>query len=181
VVLPSNYVDWEVELVVVIGRGGHRIPENRAWEHVAGLTIGQDLSERRVQTAGRPAQFALGKSFPGFGPTGPVLVTPDELPDPDDLALSNILNGTVVQQARTSQMLFPVPELIARISAVVPLLPGDLIFTGTPAGVGVQRTPPRYLRPGDELVGQIEGIGELRTWFSANVETDSQETPDSSA
>lgn len=183
VTLPSDHVDWEVELVVVVGQGGHRIPEHRAWRHVAGLTVGQDLTERRVQTAGRPAQFALGKSFPGFGPTGPVLVTPDEFVDPDDLALSNTLNGTVVQQARTSQMLFPVPELIARISAVVPLLPGDLIFTGTPAGVGQRSDPPRFLRPGDLLIGRVEGVGEIRTRFTADAGAGApdQATPDSSA
>lgn len=183
VALPGEHVDWEVELVVVIGRGGHRIPRAEAWSRVAGLTVGQDLSERRVQTAGRPAQFALGKSFPGFGPTGPVLVTLDEFPDPDDLELSNTLNGTVVQQARTRQMLFPVPEVIARISAIVPLLPGDLIFTGTPAGVGAQSDPPRYLRPGDVLVGRIEGIGEIRTRFVAGAGPDAvdQATPANSA
>ena len=181
--LPSDHVDWEVELVVVVGRGGHRIPQAEAWSRVAGLMVGQDLSERRVQTAGRPAQFALGKSFPGFGPTGPVLVTLDEFADPDDLALSNTLNGTVVQQARTRQMLFPVPEVIARISAIVPLLPGDLIFTGTPAGVGAKSDPPRYLRPGDVLVGRIEGIGEIRTRFVAGaaVGDADQATPASSA
>lgn len=183
VTLPSGHVDWEVELVVVVGRGGHRIPRADAWSRIAGLTVGQDLSERRVQATGRPAQFALAKSFPGFGPTGPVLVTPDEFPDPDDLALSNTLNGTVVQQARTSQMLFSVPELVARISAIVPLLPGDLIFTGTPAGVGARANPPRYLRPGDVLVGRIEGIGEIRTRFTADTAADvpGQATPASSA
>jgi 2-keto-4-pentenoate hydratase/2-oxohepta-3-ene-1,7-dioic acid hydratase in catechol pathway len=159
--LPGDRVDWEVELVAVIGRGGHRIPAERAWEHVAGLTVGQDLSERRVQMLGTPPQFSLGKSFPGFGPTGPVLVTPDEVGD----AISCLLNGTVVQSASTKDMIFDVPDLVARLSAVCPLLPGDLVFTGTPAGVGNRMTPPRYLTPDDELVSRIEGIGELRTWF----------------
>jgi 2-keto-4-pentenoate hydratase/2-oxohepta-3-ene-1,7-dioic acid hydratase in catechol pathway len=167
VTLPSDRVDWEVELVVVIGPGGHRIPAERAWAHVAGLTIGQDLSERSVQLAGPRPQFSLGKSFPGFGPTGPVLVTRDELADPGDLEITCTLNGTVVQQARTSDMIFPVPETIAWISAICPLSPGDLIFTGTPAGVGHGRDPRRYLRPGDELVSSIEGIGEIRTRFAA--------------
>jgi 2-keto-4-pentenoate hydratase/2-oxohepta-3-ene-1,7-dioic acid hydratase in catechol pathway len=163
--LPGDRVDWEVELVAVIGVGGHRIAAERAWSHVAGLTVGQDLSERRVQMLGSPPQFSLAKSFPGFGPIGPVLVTPDEFTDPDDLELSAVLNGTVVQQARTKDMIFPVPELIARISAICPLLPGDLIFTGTPAGVGNRMTPPRYLGPDDELTSRVEGIGELRTRF----------------
>jgi 2-keto-4-pentenoate hydratase/2-oxohepta-3-ene-1,7-dioic acid hydratase in catechol pathway len=167
VTLPSDHVDWEVELVVVMGRGGHRIAAERAWTHVAGLMVGQDLSERRVQLAGPRPQFSLGKSFPGFGPTGPALVTTDELANPDDLEISCTLNGSVVQHARTGDMIFPVPETIARISAICPLLPGDLIFTGTPAGVGHGLDPPRYLRPGDVLTSRIEGIGEIRTRFAA--------------
>jgi 2-keto-4-pentenoate hydratase/2-oxohepta-3-ene-1,7-dioic acid hydratase in catechol pathway len=166
VVLPSDHVDWEVELVAVIGRGGHRIPAGKAWRHVAGLMVGQDLSERRVQLAGPRPQFSLGKSFRGFGPTGPVLVTLDELANPADLALSCALNGIVVQRSRTSEMIFPVPELVAWISAICPLLPGDLVFTGTPAGVGHGQDPPRYLRSGDVLVSSIEGIGDLRTTFT---------------
>ncbi|GAA3613512.1 fumarylacetoacetate hydrolase family protein [Nonomuraea rosea] len=165
VTLPEGKVDWEAELVAVIGRHAYRVGEERAWEHVAALTAGQDLSERVTQSRGVPAQFSLGKSFPGFGPIGPVLVTPDELADPDDLEITCLLNGEVVQHDRTKSMIFPVPELVARISAVVPLLPGDLIFTGTPAGVGNRRTPPRYLSAGDELVTRIEGIGELRQTF----------------
>ncbi|MQY31286.1 fumarylacetoacetate hydrolase family protein [Nocardia aurantia] len=164
--LPPGKVDWEVELVAVMGAPAHRVPAERAWPAVAGLTVGQDISERVVQSRGTPAQFGLGKSFPGFGPTGPVLVTPDEFADPDDLEITGLLNGDVMQHDRTASMIFAVPELIARISAIVPLLPGDLIFTGTPAGVGNRRNPPRYLRPGDELVSRIEGIGELRQNFS---------------
>ncbi|MFF5497822.1 fumarylacetoacetate hydrolase family protein [Streptomyces aquilus] len=163
--LPAGKVDWEVELVAVVGRHTHHVSEDRAWESVAGLTIGQDISERVVQAAGKPAQFSLGKSFPGFGPTGPVLVTPDEFADPDDLEIAGILNGDVVQQDRTKSMIFPVPELIARLSAIVPLLPGDVIFTGTPAGVGNRMNPPRYLTEGDELVSRISGIGEIRQHF----------------
>ncbi|MFE7278304.1 fumarylacetoacetate hydrolase family protein [Streptomyces sp. NPDC057623] len=164
--LPPGKVDWEVELVAVVGRHAHRVPEDRAWESVAGLTVGQDLSERVVQLAGKPPQFSLGKSFPGFGPTGPFLVTPDEFADPGDLEITGLLNGDVVQHDRTKSMIFPVPELIARLSAIVPLLPGDLVFTGTPAGVGNRMNPPRYLTEGDELVSRISGIGELRQLFS---------------
>ncbi|MFG3289257.1 fumarylacetoacetate hydrolase family protein [Streptomyces sp. NPDC048179] len=165
--LPPGKVDWEVELVAVIGCETHRVSEDRAWEAVAGLTVGQDLSERVSQLQGKPAQFSLGKSFPGFGPTGPVLVTPDEFEDPDDLEITGLLNGETVQHDRTKSMIFPVPELIARLSAVVPLLPGDLVFTGTPAGVGNRMNPPRYLTAADELVSRIEGIGELRQHFTA--------------
>ncbi len=147
VVLPSEYVDWEVELVVVIGERAHQVSSPGAWDHVAGLTVGQDLSERIVQFAGG-GQFSLGKSFPGFGPTGPWLVTPDEVGNPDDLELGCSVDGQEVQKSRTSQLVFGVPELIARLSAVLPLLPGDLIFTGTPAGIGATRQPPQFLRPG---------------------------------
>ncbi len=162
VVLPSDQVDWEVELVVVIGVRADQVARADAWRHVAGLTIGQDLSERRVQyEAGR--QFSLGKSYPGFGPMGPVLVTPDEFANPDDLALGCTVNGEVVQQARTSELVFDVADLVAELSAIVPLCPGDVIFTGTPAGVGMARTPPRFLAPGDVIVSTIEGIGTLTT------------------
>jgi 2-keto-4-pentenoate hydratase/2-oxohepta-3-ene-1,7-dioic acid hydratase in catechol pathway len=167
VALPEGKVDWEVELVAVIGRETYRVSEDRAWEAVAGLTIGQDLSERVSQLRGKPAQFSLGKSFPGFGPIGPALVTPDEFDDPDDLEITGLLNGTAVQHDRTKSMIFPVPELIARLSAVLPLYPGDLIFTGTPAGVGNRMNPPRYLTDDDELVSRIEGIGEIRQRFTA--------------
>jgi 2-keto-4-pentenoate hydratase/2-oxohepta-3-ene-1,7-dioic acid hydratase in catechol pathway len=155
-------VDWEVELVVVIGRQAHAVSEAVAWSYVAGVTAGQDLSERGLQYAGAPPQFSLGKSYPGFGPMGPVLVTADELTDPDDLALTCSVNGETVQDARTSDMVFSVAELIARLSAVVTLRPGDCIFTGTPSGVGFARQPPRFLAPGDVLVSRIEHIGELR-------------------
>ncbi|MER6495922.1 MULTISPECIES: fumarylacetoacetate hydrolase family protein [Streptomyces] len=167
VALPHGKVDWEVELVAVIGQDTYRVSEDRAWEAVAGLTVGQDLSERVTQLRGKPAQFSLGKSFPGFGPTGPVVVTPDEFDDPDDLEITGLLNGEAVQHDRTKSMIFPVPELVARLSSVVPLFPGDLIFTGTPAGVGNRMNPPRYLTADDELVSRIEGIGEIRQRFTA--------------
>jgi 2,4-diketo-3-deoxy-L-fuconate hydrolase len=160
--LPSDRVDWEVELVVVIGRRGWQVSEENAWAHVAGLTVGQDLSERSVQLAGPVPQFSLGKSYPGFGPIGPAIVTPDELTDPDDLSLICALDEELLQKARTRDMVFSVPELIARLSAVCPLLPGDLIFTGTPPGVGMGRTPARYLTGDTTLVSAIDGIGELR-------------------
>jgi 2,4-didehydro-3-deoxy-L-rhamnonate hydrolase len=165
--VPDGNVDWEVELVVVIGRRAWQVGLGEAWSYVAGLTVGQDLSERLGQFAGASPQFSLAKSHPGFGPMGPWLVTADEVPDPDDLALGCRLNGEQMQQSRTSQLVFPVAELVARLSAVLPLLPGDVIFTGTPAGVGGTRRPPRFLHPGDELVSQVEGIGEMRHRFVA--------------
>jgi 2,4-didehydro-3-deoxy-L-rhamnonate hydrolase len=161
VTLSGDTVDWEVELVVVIGRRADRVAEADGWRHVAGLTVGQDLSDRTLQFAAG-GQFALGKSHRGYGPLGPWLVTPDELPDRDDLALGCRVNGETVQQARTSDMVFSVPRLVAELSAVVSLLPGDVIFTGTPAGVGIARQPARFLRPGDVLESWIEGIGTIR-------------------
>ena len=160
--LPGDTVDWEVELVVVIGRQARRASRADAWSRVAGLTVGQDYSERTLQMAGPAPQFSLGKSYPGFAPQGPWLVTPDDLADPSDLAIGCSVNGEPVQQSRTGEMIFAVDELIERLSAVTPLLPGDVIFTGTPSGVGIGRNPQRFLRPGDEVVSTIEGIGSLR-------------------
>jgi 2-keto-4-pentenoate hydratase/2-oxohepta-3-ene-1,7-dioic acid hydratase in catechol pathway len=165
--LPSQNVDWEVELVVVMGRRTERVAEQDAWRCVAGLTVGQDVSERALQLAGPAPQFSMGKSFPGFGPMGPVLVTPDALDDPDDLEIGCSVNGRVMQKSRTSDMVFSVSELIAYISTVCPLLPGDVIFTGTPAGVGAFRTPPVFLQPGDTVVSWVNGIGELRNPVAA--------------
>jgi 2,4-didehydro-3-deoxy-L-rhamnonate hydrolase len=163
----AGHTDWEVELVAVIGSRMRRVDPDEAWAHVAGVTVGQDLSERISQNMGQMPQFSLSKSLPGFGPTGPWLVTPDELADPDDLELGCHLNGEQVQRSRTSDMVFSVPVLIAWLSNHVTLLPGDLVFTGTPAGVGLGRTPPRYLQAGDQLVSYITGLGELRQSFSA--------------
>lgn len=164
--LPEGNVDWEVELVAVIGVEAYQVPRERAWEHIAGVTVGQDLSERLVQMQGTSPQFSLGKSFPGFGPTGPWLVTPDELPARDNLEIGCSLSGQQMQGSRTSLMIYDVPELIARLSAVCPLLPGDLIFTGTPGGVGNRMNPQRFIRPDDVLVSEIEGVGTLTTRFT---------------
>jgi 2,4-didehydro-3-deoxy-L-rhamnonate hydrolase len=156
----SETVDWEVELVVVLGRTARRVGVDRAWDHVAGLMVGQDISDRAVQMR-PPAQWSLAKSFSGFGPTGPFLVTADDVPARDDLELGCSVNGEEVQKARTSDLIFPVPELVSRLSHIVTLWPGDLIFTGTPSGVGYARTPPRFLHAGDLLTSYSEGIGEL--------------------
>jgi 2,4-didehydro-3-deoxy-L-rhamnonate hydrolase len=157
----GDAVDWEVELVAVIGARADRIDEADAWSHVAGLTVGQDISDRKLQFAAG-MQFSLGKSRRGYGPMGPWLVTPDEVADPDDLALGCRVDGETVQQARTSDLIFGVGSLLAQLSSVLPLLPGDVIFTGTPAGVGMARKPPRALAPGQVLESWIEGIGTIR-------------------
>jgi 2-keto-4-pentenoate hydratase/2-oxohepta-3-ene-1,7-dioic acid hydratase in catechol pathway len=154
-------VDWEVELVAVIGTRADRVAESDAWSRVAGLTVGQDISDRHLQFAAG-AQFSLGKSRRGYGPIGPWVVTIDEVPNPDDLALGCSVDGEKVQDARTSDLIFSVPKLIAELSAVLPLLPGDVIFTGTPAGVGIARQPARFLQPGQILESWIEGIGTIR-------------------
>jgi 2-keto-4-pentenoate hydratase/2-oxohepta-3-ene-1,7-dioic acid hydratase in catechol pathway len=156
-----DMVDWEVELVAVIGKRADRVAESEAWSHVAGLTIGQDISDRTLQFAAG-AQFSLGKSRRGYGPMGPWLVTPDEVDDPDNLELGCSVNGETVQLDRTNGLILSVPRLVADLSSVLPLYPGDVIFTGTPAGVGMARHPQRFLNPGDTLTSWIEGIGSIR-------------------
>ncbi|MBY6709434.1 fumarylacetoacetate hydrolase family protein [Rhodococcus sp. BP-241] len=159
--LTGPSVDWEVELVVVVGSRCAKVNRADAWSHVAGLTVGQDISDRDVQLQGANPQYSFGKSFENFAPIGPVLVTPDEFDDPDSLALRCSVNGEIMQDGTSSNLVFPVPELVEYISARVTLFPGDLIFTGTPAGVGLGRSPQRYLRAGDVIVSTIEGIGEM--------------------
>ncbi len=159
--LSSTYVDWEVELVVVVGRRGRGIPAARAFEHVAGYSVGQDISDRKAQFADKPPQFSMGKSYDTYGPIGPALVSLDAVSSPNDLALTCDVNGERMQDARTSDMIFSVAELVAFLSKRCTLEPGDLIFTGTPSGVGSTRNPRRYLKPGEEIVSTIEGIGTL--------------------
>lgn len=159
--LPSAGVDYEAELVAVIGKDAYRVAEADAWSYVAGLTVGQDLSEREVQGRGPAPQFSMGKSFPGFSPTGPAVVTLDEIADPDDLAIRGWIGDEVLQESRTKELIFSVPRLVAYLSGICALYPGDLIFTGTPAGVGMGRTPRRFLRPGETLMTEIEGLGRL--------------------
>jgi 2-keto-4-pentenoate hydratase/2-oxohepta-3-ene-1,7-dioic acid hydratase in catechol pathway len=159
VALTGDTVDWEVELVVVIGPPGHRIAPDDAWHHVAGLMLGQDISDRTVQGAGAPAQFSLGKSFPTFGPTGPAVVSTDALADPDDVELWCDVSGERMQHAHSSDMIFGVRQLVTYLSSVCPLATGDLIFTGTPEGVGMARG--RFLAPGDLIRSGASGLGEL--------------------
>jgi 2-keto-4-pentenoate hydratase/2-oxohepta-3-ene-1,7-dioic acid hydratase in catechol pathway len=164
---PGGTVDWEVELVVIIGRPAHRIEAGDAWSYVAGVTAGQDISERILQKQGPAPQFGLGKSFPGFSPQGPWLVTADELDQPDDLELGCAIDGEEVQKGRTRDLIFSVPTLVSALSEIVTLYPGDVIFTGTPSGVGIGRNPQRFLQPGERLDSWIEGIGELHQRFVA--------------
>jgi 2-keto-4-pentenoate hydratase/2-oxohepta-3-ene-1,7-dioic acid hydratase in catechol pathway len=165
--LPPGSVDFEVELVAVVGQRAYRVAEADGWSHIAGLTVGQDLSERDLQLQPpAPQQYNLAKSFPGFAPIGPCLVTPDELADPDNLSIGCLLNGEPMQKAQTGELIFSVAALVAYLSSVLPLLPGDLIFTGTPSGVGWARTPQRFLRPDDELLSYVEGIGAMHHRFA---------------
>ena len=159
-------IDWEAELVAVIGRTADRVREADAWSVVAGLAVGQDISDRHLQFAAG-AQFSLGKSRRGYGPIGPWVTSLDEFANPDDLAVGCSLNGEKMQDAPTADLIFSVPRLIAEISEVVPLWPGDVIFTGTPAGIGAVRQPPVFLKAGDVLETWVEGVGHLRNRFVA--------------
>jgi 2-keto-4-pentenoate hydratase/2-oxohepta-3-ene-1,7-dioic acid hydratase in catechol pathway len=165
VTIPPGSVDWEVEVVAVIGLTADSVPVSRAWDHVAGLTVGQDLSERELQRSGPAPQFCLAKSHHGFSPMGPYLVTIDEFEHPDDLELGCTVNGVTMQKGQSRDMIFPVPELVSYLSHIVTLWPGDIIFTGTPSGVGMGRTPPVWLHAGDVLESWIEGIGTITQRF----------------
>ncbi|KZY36613.1 2-hydroxyhepta-2,4-diene-1,7-dioate isomerase [Roseovarius sp. HI0049] len=163
VIIPRDSVkgDWEVELGVVIGRETLYVSEADALSHVAGYCVINDVSEREFQ-AERGGQWIKGKSAPTFGPTGPWLVTADEVPDPQNLALSLSLNGEVVQNSRTDDMIFGVAEIISYMSRFMKLQPGDIIATGTPSGVGLGMTPQRFLKPGDVMELSVEGLGTQR-------------------
>lgn len=158
----SSQVDYEAELVVVIGRGGRDISQEQALQHVAGYACGHDVSARDWQL-GRPGgQWLLGKTFDTFAPFGPELVTADEIADPGKLDISLRLNGETLQDSNTRQLIFPIDQLIAHVSQICTLKPGDVIFTGTPPGVGMARKPPVFLKPGDIVEVEIEGVGVLR-------------------
>ena len=164
IILPrvSTEVDYEAELVVVIGRGGRHIPRERAFEHVGGYAVGHDVSARDWQLNKPGKQWMAGKTFDTFAPIGPELVTPDEVPDPHKLGIRLRLNGQTMQDSNTSQLIFGVDELIAYLSQVFTLEPGDLIFTGTPPGVGMARKPPVWLKPGDVVEVEIDHLGTLK-------------------
>lgn len=157
--LAGEAIDYEAELVVVMGKGGRNIAAEDAWSHVAGLTGGQDISDRALQFAADPPHFDLGKSRDTYGPIGPVLVSPDNFADPDDIAIECSVNGELRQHATTAQLIFPVPFLVEYLSGILTLSPGDVIFTGTPEGVGIATG--NLLRPDDVIETTVAGIGTL--------------------
>jgi 2-keto-4-pentenoate hydratase/2-oxohepta-3-ene-1,7-dioic acid hydratase in catechol pathway len=160
VILGGSTDDYEAELVVVIGPGGRNIRHDDAWDHVGGLTVGQDISDRALQFAAEPAHFDLGKSRDTYGPIGPVIVSTDSFTNAGDLSITCEVNGERRQEDRTSNLIFDVPALISYLSGILTLSPGDLIFTGTPEGVGAASL--RFLADGDVITTTIEGIGTLK-------------------
>ena len=162
IVLPKNSTqpDYEAEFAFVIGRGGRHIPAERWQAHVFGYTVINDVSARDFQMA--TTQWLMGKTFDTFAPMGPHIVSADEITDPHALDISLSINGEVLQHSNTRELIFKIPELVAYLSSVVTLEPGDVVSTGTPAGVGVARKPQRFLRAGDDVVVRVERIGELR-------------------
>jgi 2,4-diketo-3-deoxy-L-fuconate hydrolase len=160
VMLGGTTDDYEAELVVVVGRGGRFIGREDAWAHVGGLTVGQDISDRALQFAAEPAHFDLGKSRDSYGPVGPVIVSTDSFANPDDLVIKCHVNGERRQDDRTSNLIFAVPDLISYLSNILTLTPGDLIFTGTPEGVGAATL--QFLQDGDVIITEIDGIGALQ-------------------
>ena len=152
-------VDYEGELVAVIGTGGKDIAEADAYDHIAGFTIGQDISDRPAQFMAKPAHFALGKSFDTYGPLGPWVVSCDAFADPDDLALRTVIDGEELQNDRTSNLIFNVPYLVSFLSHITTLSPGDLIWTGTPEGIGFSQG--KLLQDGQVITTEIEGIGAM--------------------
>ncbi len=161
IVLPknSNEPDYEAELAFVISTGGYRIPASAWRDHVYGYTIINDVSARDVQRS--TTQWSLAKSFPTFCPMGAAIVTADEIVDPHKLAISLSINGETMQNSNTNELVFKVPDLIEYISSITPLLPGDIVSTGTPSGVGMGRNPKRWLHPGDSVTVTIEGLGSI--------------------
>ncbi|MGA3263535.1 MAG: fumarylacetoacetate hydrolase family protein [Terracidiphilus sp.] len=161
IVLPVNSAepDYEAELAFVIGMGGYRIAADEWRRHVYGYTIVNDVSARDVQRA--TSQWSLSKSFPTFCPMGPAIVTAGEIPDPHALAISLAIDGQLLQSSNTRELIFKIPVLIEYLSSITPLLPGDIVSTGTPSGVGVGRTPRRWLRPGETVTITVEGLGSL--------------------
>ncbi len=169
IVLPKNSTqpDYEAEFAFVIGTGGRHIPAEKWKEHVFGYTLINDVSARDVQLA--TTQWMMGKTFDTFAPMGPYLVTADEVQDPHALDITIRVNGEVLQNSNTRELIFKIPDLVAYISSIVTLEPGDVISTGTPAGVGFARKPPRYLREGDDVIVRVDQIGELRNPVVAEV------------
>ncbi|VDG22582.1 fumarylacetoacetate hydrolase family protein [Lactiplantibacillus mudanjiangensis] len=165
--IPSPKTDWETELVIVIGQGGRNIDKSVVTDHIAGYMVGQDLSDRQLQFANDQPQFSLAKSYENFSPVGPWLTTPDELTDLGDLTITTTLNGVEKQHSQLKQLIFDPADLVNYLSTITELYPGDLIFTGTPGGVGTGRDPQEFIQPGDHLVSEIEELGKLDIQFKA--------------
>lgn len=162
IVLPKNSTkpDYEAELAFVIGKGGRHIPAEKWQDHVFGYTMVNDISARDFQLA--TSQWLMGKTFDTFAPMGPALVSADEIADPHELDISLTVNGETLQNSNTRELIFRIPDLVAYLSSVVTLEPGDVVSTGTPSGVGFARKPPRFLKDGDEVIVRVQGLGELR-------------------
>lgn len=160
--LAGETVDYEAEVVLVVGAGGRDIPMEEAWGRLAGVCVGQDVSDRALQYAGAPPQFSLGKSRRGFSVVGPWVADAADLPSRDDLQISCTVNGEERQRSGTSDMIFPVASIVSFLSSVCELYPGDLIYTGSPPGVGHGMRPQRYLRAGDVIETTIDGVGTIR-------------------
>ena len=161
IVLPRNSTmpDWEAEFAVIIGKGGYRIPAASWRDHVCGYTNVNDISARDVQFSS--TQWSMSKSFPTFCPLGPCIVTADEIADPHNLDISLTLNGERMQHSNTRELVFKIPDLVEYLSSITPLLPGDIISTGTPPGVGLGQNPKRWLKPGETVTVTVEGLGSL--------------------
>ncbi|ANZ69529.1 fumarylacetoacetate hydrolase [Pediococcus claussenii] len=158
----GNQTDWETELVIVIGKDGRNIAKENVDQFIAGYMVGQDLSDRFVQLENTDApQFSMGKSFEKYGPVGPWLTTPDDIKDLGDLEIETRVNGIVMQHSQLKNMIFDTPTLVSYLSSIVELKSGDIIFTGTPSGVGLGRDPKVFLRSGDDLISEIEGLCQL--------------------
>lgn len=171
ITVESESIDYEAEMVLVIAKRADRVAAADAWSFVAGMSIGQDLTDRAVQWQGPVPQFSVGKSLRGFGPFGPAVVSIDEIPEPENLAVRGVVTGPdidgefVVQNGNTKDLIFAVPALIERLSADITLFPGDIIFTGTPAGVGMGRDPKMFMRAGHTLTTSLGDIAQIVTRF----------------
>jgi 2,4-didehydro-3-deoxy-L-rhamnonate hydrolase len=161
ITLTDDRTDWEVELVLVVGSGGRNISRKLAWQHIAAICVGQDISNRVEQFTTNPPQFCLGKSFENHTVYGPWVVDAQAITNKDSLNISCTVNGREVQNSNTSDLIFSVSEIVEYLSAIVELYPGDIIYTGTPSGVGQSRTPPEFLKPGDVIVSTLESVGSI--------------------
>jgi 2-keto-4-pentenoate hydratase/2-oxohepta-3-ene-1,7-dioic acid hydratase in catechol pathway len=164
IIVPAgrDEVDYEAELVIVFGRPSYRVAAADAWDHLAGVTVGQDISDRLEQNRPPVRQFTIAKSYDTFGPIGPCIVTVDELDDPDALPIQCVVSGELLQSSTTGDLIFGVPALVEWLTRFMTFRPGDLVWTGTPEGVGTARNPQRYLRPGDVVETTIGGVGTIR-------------------